>query len=207
MSRAYRISRAPAAAGEAPYDAFAKLVFEPPLESDELFDALRESYPSLKTHTERKKQAVLDFLMEERQAIEQEITAFVQQTGTPAPPTDVSTYSARPSPSFSAASSVNLRKLSASNSSSSSSTRSGGSSPETMSLKDMTSVWTAAGHGKPKIHTRRSMTTKEKEEYRRRRQMKACKECRSRKRKCIHDPSEASSAASPHTTDAKRVRY
>lgn len=203
MSRAYRISRAPAAAGEAPYDAFAKLVFEPPLESDELFDALRESYPSLKTHTERKKQAVLDFLMEERQAIEQEITAFVQQTGTPAPPTDVSTYSARPSPSFSAASSVNLRKLSASNSSSSSSTRSGGSSPETMSLKDMTSVWTAAGHGKPKIHTRRSMTTKEKEEYRRRRQMKACKECRSRKRKCIHDPSEASSAASPHTTDAK----
>lgn len=201
--KAFRISRAPAAAGEATYDAFAKLVFEPPLESDELFDALREAYPSLKTHTERKKQAVLDFLMEERQAIEQEITAFVQQTGTPAPQTDIS-YSTRPSPAFSAASSLDLRKLSTSNSasSSSSSNRSAGSSPETMSLKDMTSVWTAAGHGKPKIHTRRSMTTKEKEEYRRRRQMKACKECRSRKRKCNHDPSSASSAASPHA-DAK----
>ncbi|EKG10257.1 hypothetical protein MPH_12639 [Macrophomina phaseolina MS6] len=200
--KAFRISRAPATAGEAAYDAFAKLVFEPPLESDELFDALREAYPSLKTHMERKKQAVLDFLMEERQAIEQEITAFVQQTGTPAPQADAS-YSARPSPAFSASSSLELRKFSTSNSaSSSSSTRSAGSSPETMSLKDMTSVWTAVGHGKPKIHTRRSMTTKEKEEYRRRRQMKACKECRSRKRKCNHDPSHASSAASPRA-DAK----
>ncbi|KAF9632290.1 hypothetical protein BFW01_g3152 [Lasiodiplodia theobromae] len=199
--KAFRISRAPAAAGDAAFDPFAKLVFEPALESDELFDALRESYPALKTHTERKKQAVLDFLMEERRAIEQEITAFVQHTGTPAPQPEAC-CSARPSPVFSTSSSLDLRKLSTSNSSSSSSTRSAGSSPETLSLKDMTSVWTAAGHGKPKIHTRRSMTTKEKEEYRRRRQMKACKECRSRKRKCNHDPSDASSAASSRS-DAK----
>lgn len=204
--QAFHISRAPALTGEAPYDAFAKLVFQPPLESDELFDALRETYPGLKTHTERKKQAVLDFLMEERQAVEQEITAFVQQMGTPAPPSEVASYSTRHSPAYSAASSTHsdLRKLSTSNSSSSSSGRSAGSSPETMSLKDMTSVWTAAGHGKPKIHTRRSMTTREKEEYRRRRQMKACKECRSRKRKCNHDPSNASSAASPIDAKVKK---
>ncbi|KAL1638586.1 hypothetical protein SLS58_008799 [Diplodia intermedia] len=202
--KAFRISRAPAAAGEAAFDPFAKLVFEPALESDELFDALRESYPTLRTHTERKKQAVLDFLMGERRAIEQEITAFVQETGTPAPQPDAS-YSARPSPVFSTSSSLDLRKLSTSNSSSSS-TRSAGSSPETLSLKDMTSVWTAAGHGKPKIHTRRSMTTREKEEYRRRRQMKACKECRSRKRKCNHEPSDASSAASPRTGSKVKKR-
>ncbi|OJD31663.1 cell wall anchor [Diplodia corticola] len=203
--KAFRISRAPAAAGDAAFDPFAKLVFEPALESDELFDALRESYPTLKTHTERKKQAVLDFLMEERRAIEQEITAFVQQTGTPAPQPDDG-YSARPSPVFSTSTSLDLRKLSTSNSSTSSLTRSAGSSPETLSLKDMTSVWTAAGHGKPKIHTRRSMTTREKEEYRRRRQMKACKECRSRKRKCNHDPSNASSAASPSTGSKVKKR-
>lgn len=203
--KAFRISRAPAAAGDAAFDPFAKLVFEPALESDELFDALRESYPALKTHTERKKQAVLDFLMEERRAIEQEITAFVQHTGTPAPQPEAC-CSARPSPVFSTSSSLDLRKLSTSNSSSSSSTRSAGSSPETLSLKDMTSVWTAAGHGKPKIHTRRSMTTKEKEEYRRRRQMKACKECRSRKRKCNHDPSDASSAASSRSNAKVKKR-
>ncbi|KAF2145213.1 uncharacterized protein K452DRAFT_136383 [Aplosporella prunicola CBS 121167] len=183
--KSYRISRAPGSSSDCSYDPFAKLVFEPSIESDELFDALRDAYPALKTHTERKKQAVLDFLMEERQAIDHEITAFVQQTGTAVPTATSTPYSA-PSVTDGRKSST-----SASSSSPSASSRSGGSSPEMMTLKDMTNVWTANGD-KPKIHTRRSMTTKEKEEYRRRRQMKACKECRSRKRKCNHDASSPS---------------
>ncbi|KAK8198170.1 uncharacterized protein BKA78DRAFT_307659 [Phyllosticta capitalensis] len=215
---AFRISRAPSASAAASHDPFAKLVFEPALESDELFDALREAYPALKTHTERKKQAVLDFLMSERQAIEQEITAFVSGTAssaaavpaTAATPADFSQDSwespADPTPSVAR---TNSRKPASSysgdESSPSSSSAAGpssssaGSSPETLSLKQMTTVWTASGDAPPKIHHRRSMTTKEKEEYRRRRQMKACQDCRARKRKCCHNTN------APETTTAVGV--
>ncbi|KAK8167795.1 hypothetical protein IWX90DRAFT_412514 [Phyllosticta citrichinensis] len=205
----FRISRASSASsasrGDASHDPFTKLVFEPALESDELFDALREAYPAVKTHTERKKQAVLDFLMDERQAIEQEITAFVHGTGAAAPvdaafnPQDdaspLNPPSVRnPSTSYSGDESF----------SSSAAPSSAESSPETLSLKQMTSVWTASGDAPPKIHHRRSMTTKEKEEYRKRRQMKACQDCRSRKRKCNHDA--AAAAASSRVTSKVKKR-
>ncbi|KAK7522403.1 hypothetical protein IWZ03DRAFT_371160 [Phyllosticta citriasiana] len=211
--KSFRISRASTAShADGPHDPFAKFVFEPALESDELFDALREAYPAVKTHTERKKQAILEFLMDERQAIEQQITAFVQGSAAPAPvdafsPKDHASPpnppSARnPSTSYSGDESL----------SSSTAPSSGESSPETLSLKQMTSVWTASGDAPPKIHHRRSMTTKEKEEYRKRRQMKACQDCRSRKRKCNHDTAASSrvtskvkkrSKAPQHTTPSE----
>lgn len=50
-------------------DPCSKLLWDPPLESDELIDILREIYPSIKTHTERKRQAALDFLTNKKQEI------------------------------------------------------------------------------------------------------------------------------------------
>jgi hypothetical protein len=50
-----------------PYDITASPVFFPAKDSDELFDALRNKYPHLKTHSERMRDAVIEFLIEERQ--------------------------------------------------------------------------------------------------------------------------------------------
>ncbi|KAF2091888.1 hypothetical protein K490DRAFT_61325 [Saccharata proteae CBS 121410] len=196
----YRISRAPAPAFDQPHDPFAKLIFEPSLESDELFDALRVSYPALKTHTERKKQAVLDFFMEERRAIDFDMSAFVQQTNAPTPAPVDTPEGTKVSTPYSQYSYVDQRT--SSSSSASASSQSAGSSPEVPALKEMTSVWSAAPNAQPKIHTRRTMTSQEKEEYRQRRKMKACKECRVRKRKCTHN---LLSGVSP--PDGSRVKH
>src|ERR1700760_158031 len=64
-TRGFRIFRATNADGS--LDPPAKFVFEPSIDSDELFDALRVEYPGIKTHAERKRKAVLDFLVRERE--------------------------------------------------------------------------------------------------------------------------------------------
>ena len=49
-------------------DPAAPPVFFPPKDSDELFDALRAKYPYVKTHSERMRDAMIEFLLDERQA-------------------------------------------------------------------------------------------------------------------------------------------
>ena len=50
------------------FDPSAGLQFFPPKDSDELFFALRTAYPAASTHSERMRNAVIDFLLQERDA-------------------------------------------------------------------------------------------------------------------------------------------
>lgn len=54
------------AAPNEPYDPCAAPQFYPPKDSDELFFALKAHYPSVKTHSERMRNAVIEFLLKER---------------------------------------------------------------------------------------------------------------------------------------------
>lgn len=49
-----------------PFDAATPLAFFPPKDSDELFDALRAHFPHLKSHSERVREAVIAFLIQEQ---------------------------------------------------------------------------------------------------------------------------------------------
>merc|ERR1711939_67679 len=49
-----------------PFDPTSPPVFFPPKDSDELFDALRAKYPHTKTHSERMRDAIIEFLLNER---------------------------------------------------------------------------------------------------------------------------------------------
>ncbi|KAH9825834.1 hypothetical protein Tdes44962_MAKER03908 [Teratosphaeria destructans] len=55
-----------------PFDLTAPPVFFPPKDSDALFDALRAKYPHVKSHSERMRDAMIDFLIDERQAAQSE---------------------------------------------------------------------------------------------------------------------------------------
>ncbi|KAI7717765.1 hypothetical protein KC322_g2350, partial [Hortaea werneckii] len=51
-----------------PFDPASPPVFFPPKDSDELFDALRAKYPHTKTHSERMRDAIIEFLLNERES-------------------------------------------------------------------------------------------------------------------------------------------
>ncbi|KAF1814091.1 hypothetical protein P152DRAFT_472856 [Eremomyces bilateralis CBS 781.70] len=61
----YRASLDPAD----PYDACAPLEFYPERDSDELFEALREAFPHVRTHKERVRDAVIEYLLMEKEEL------------------------------------------------------------------------------------------------------------------------------------------
>jgi len=54
--------------------------FSPPLHSDELFEAMKASYPNLKTHPQRMRQATIDFCLAEQLEEERRASASSSQT-------------------------------------------------------------------------------------------------------------------------------
>lgn len=64
-SPCYIISRAPDAGGEV--DPAAPLHFWPERDSDELYEALKQSFPHVRTHKERVREAVIQFHLQERE--------------------------------------------------------------------------------------------------------------------------------------------
>lgn len=170
-----------------PFDPTAPLHFFPPKESDELFYALSYAFPHLQTHSERLRDATIKFLLEEQQAY-----------SSTAPPTKRPTQS---SSRASASSSTSTSQVSFDRSNvwnhatvgtkgkfkhSGSSQSNSQSSPlvtkDMPPQEDMTGVFSISS-AQPKQHQRRKMTEKEKAEYRRRRETKACDKCAKRKRK------------------------
>lgn len=135
------------------------LAFFPDKDSDELHDALRARYPHLRTHTERMRDAMLDFLMEESTSPEDlsAITSPWQHSISNSP-------SETTSPSFDS----DMART---------------ASNESTHMAPMTTVFSLKSSQPPKQRTRRKMTETEKAEYRKRRQMKACEKCAKRKRK------------------------
>lgn len=176
------------------YDPTAPLAFFPPKDSDELFDALRAKYPHLKSHSERMRDATIEFLLEERQA--ESISATVS-------PTMPSLYDSMadtspwqqswPSASMTTLSSPdmtnfatpafdspkpNLPQMARQQSSAETPSES-----QTPAIDQMTSVFSLSTSEQPKQRVRRKMTEAEKVEYRKRRIVKACDKCSKRKRK------------------------
>lgn len=184
-----------------PFDASAPLNFIPAKDSDELFDALRAKYPLLKTHSERMREAVIDFLMEEQAAesfsnntsptmpsLYDDSTAATSPNWQQSWPSMSSTTQSTPellnmaTPSFT--NSPMFPELSQAKSlarQTSNATESAGAT--TPNLDQMTSVFALSTSEQPKQRIRRKMTEAEKVAYRKRRIVKACEKCSKRKRK------------------------
>jgi len=188
--------------GEA-YDATSPLSFFPPKGSDELFDALRESFPYLKTHSERMRDAIIQFLLEERQGEQGEqgeqfelspaTTMESSQVTWPSVSSgSASVFSSPDLLNFPTPASFDSPRLQQTSTASS-------SQPSPPSLDQMTGVFSLSSNPQPKQRIRRKMTEAEKIEYRKRRIVKACDKCAKRKRKCPHNQAEMKTIATPST--------
>jgi hypothetical protein len=179
------------ASGE-PFDPTSSPKFYPAKDSDELFDALRAKYPHVPNHADRMRDAMIDFLLEER-------AAGSYQTS-PALTIDPSTVSWTSASSETMSSFYNspdhfamltpasfdqspLPEASVVDRSASVAGPADRSPP---SLNEMTGVFSITAGSQPKQRTRRKMTEAEKIDYRNRRIAKACDKCAKRKRKCHH---------------------
>lgn len=197
-----------------PMDLTAALAFFPPKDSDELFDALRGKYPQYKNHSERMRQAVIDYLLEEQltQApMEQQLPTPLTAHSVHVSPweasmqsmsSDCSTWSSPemlglPTPSVVASpqpqhSQARPRQYSCTTSF----TPSEQTAP---ALEQMTGVFSLSDSTQPKQRVRRKMTELEKVEYRKRRIVKACDKCAKRKRKCSHNQPDMETVAATKT--------
>ncbi|KAK4539140.1 hypothetical protein LTR36_001452 [Oleoguttula mirabilis] len=199
-------------AGE-PIDPATTPTIFPPKDSDELFDALRGKYPHLKTHSERMRDAILEFLLEELQAEQIQRTSPTTSFGTsptnifdPASTTpqwqqsqswpsissdSISTFSSPETlglatPTYGMSPYPQAAQMSRQYSTAASTmTTSADSTPP--ALESMTAVFSVCSSNQPKQRIRRKMTEAEKIEYRQRRIVKACEKCQKRKRKCDHN--------------------
>ncbi|KAK5736554.1 hypothetical protein LTR17_007373 [Elasticomyces elasticus] len=192
-----------------PYDPAAPPVYFPPKDSDELFDALRMAFPHVKSHTERMRDAMIKFLLEERDAeqLQNSINPFPDTTtATPSEwqqswpsmsssGTGSSSFSSPElfdlaTPTFGMSPMPQVPQLSRQYSSAPSiaATSNGEGSPP--ALEGMTGVFSVSTTDQPKQRIRRKMTEAEKAEYRKRRIVKACEKCSKRKRKCVHNQPE-----------------
>ncbi|KAM0700870.1 hypothetical protein Q7P35_012592 [Cladosporium inversicolor] len=187
------------------YDATAPLAFWPAKDSDELFDALRAKFPHLKSHSDRMRDATIEFLLQEREA--ESLSANVspamptlydsmtdnspwQQSWPSASMTTLSSpeMTNLATPSFDYSPKPQIPHMMRQNSSAATP-----SDVQTPALDSMTSVFSLSTTEQPKQRVRRKMTPDEKADYRKRRIVKACESCSKRKRKCVHNQSEMES--------------
>ncbi|KAK5164749.1 uncharacterized protein LTR77_009412 [Saxophila tyrrhenica] len=180
-----------------PMDLTAPLAFFPPKDSDELFDALRMTYPHLKSHSERIGQAVIDYLLEEN-IVPEQLPTPQTSTSTNFSPWEASMQSMSEGSTWSSPDMLGLATPSFGNSPqpqhsqplTRQSTVGLSNSENTPALDQMTSVFSLSDSTQPKQRVRRKMTDAEKAEYRKRRIVKACDKCSKRKRKCHHNQPE-----------------
>lgn len=191
-----------------PFDPTSPLLFFPPKGSDELFDALRIAFPNVKTHSERMRDAIIKYLLEERQdeqlQLPQPSPAMTLNDIPAAWPTltPETSLSSGSNSMFSSPDLLNFETPASFTHSpqpqappqapqmtrQASVTTSTDQSPP--SLDQMTGVFSLSTSAQPKQRIRRKMTEAEKVEYRKRRIVKACGKCAARKRKCPHNQAE-----------------
>lgn len=175
------------------YDPTAPLAFFPPKDSDDLFDALRAKYPHLKSHSERMRDATIEFLLEERQAESMSATVSPAMPSLYESVTDQSPWQQSwPSASMTTLSSPDMTNFATPALENSpkqvpqmtrQQSTAASSSSQTPAIDQMTSVFSLSSVEQPKQRVRRKMTEAEKVEYRKRRIVKACDKCSKRKRK------------------------
>ncbi|KAI5241359.1 hypothetical protein E4T42_08018 [Aureobasidium subglaciale] len=195
------------------------LEFCPPKGSDELFFALKTAYPHVKTHSDRMRNAVIEFLKQELNAEQTQLEtptipletdlSFDMSTESPWWPSMDSTASTLSSPDLfnmatpASMSSSQAPAMSRQNSSSQPSS----SQKARPALEDMTGVFSLSSTSQPKTRVRRKMTESEKLEYRKRRIVKACDSCSKRKRKCSHNQPEMEKVRSSKVTKSKAPAF
>ncbi|KAG9694862.1 hypothetical protein KCU95_g5333, partial [Aureobasidium melanogenum] len=188
------------------------LEFCPPKGSDELFFALKTAFPHVKTHSDRMRNAVIEFLKQELDEEQSKMTTPVIPldadlscdipTESPWWPSMDSTASTLSSPDLfnlatpASMSSSHAPTMSRQNSSSQSSI----TQKAKPGLEEMTGVFSLSSTSQPKTRVRRKMTEAEKLEYRKRRIVKACDSCSKRKRKCSHNQPEMEKLRSSKVT-------
>ncbi|KAI6853912.1 hypothetical protein KC323_g9089 [Hortaea werneckii] len=196
-----------------PFDPTSPPVFFPPKDSDELFDALRAKYPHTKTHSERMRDAIIEFLLNEReseqmQASTSPATSFNEgAAATPwQAPSWPSMASSGTTSTFSSPDTLDLGtpsfgmspfpqsgqpnrhpSMAASTTTTSPSMTENAAGLSPPALEQMTGVFSISTNDQPKQRVRRKMTEAEKVDYRKRRMVKACEKCQKRKRKCNHN--------------------
>jgi hypothetical protein len=194
-------------------DLYAHLEFFPPLDSDELFDALREFYPIIRSHKDRLCKAVIDFY--ERILTQSKIEPAWDNRRLPLPPMAPSNLGP-PGPSSSASSPCNTRdciallQVSTPSAPANSSvpatpagkqamlpriTRDGalpGSSDHRSKMVSMISAFSANGAIELKRGAKRPLSELERKDYRHMRHVGACEKCRKRKRKVCFAIGQAS---------------
>ncbi|EME46552.1 hypothetical protein DOTSEDRAFT_87081 [Dothistroma septosporum NZE10] len=180
-------------AGE-PFDPALPLVFFPPKGSDELFDALRIAFPLVKSHSERMREAVIAFLLGERQDDQSQASPATTMDTVPTTRPSMSSecaslHSTPESLNYATPASFDSPQPYASQLTRQASTATS-SQPSPPSLDAMTGVFSLSTSALPKQRVRRKMTAAEKIEYRKRRIVKACEKCAKRKRKCPHNQAE-----------------
>ncbi|KAI6884293.1 hypothetical protein KC360_g4364 [Hortaea werneckii] len=196
-----------------PFDPASPPVFFPPKDSDELFDALRAKYPHTKTHSERMRDAIIEFLLNEREAEQMQAStspAASFNEGAAATPWQAPSWpsmvSSGTTSSFSSPDTLDLAtpsfgmspfpqsvqpnrhpSMAASTTTTSPSMTETASGLSPPALEQMTGVFSISSSDQPKQRVRRKMTEAEKIDYRKRRMVKACEKCQKRKRKCNHN--------------------
>ncbi|KAK5117050.1 hypothetical protein LTR62_006771 [Meristemomyces frigidus] len=194
------------------FDPAAQPIFFPAKDSDELFDALRIAFPHVKSHSERMRDAMIKFLLEERLAEQAHNAIAETAAATPAmwQQSWPSMSSSGTSSSWSSPEALDLATptfglspgpmapppLTRQYSTAPSVTTASYEPTSPAALEDMTGVFSISATGQPKQKIRRKMTEAEKVEYRIRRTVKACDKCAKRKRKCTHNQPAMESAAS-----------
>jgi hypothetical protein len=190
------------------------LEFCPPKGSDELHDALRIAYPHVKTHSDRMRNAVIEFLKQELTdeqnhmaasvtSLDNNISTYNSWHSWPSIDSTASTLSSPDTLYLPTPASMTLSytpSMSRQNSTSQANT----TTPKTKTgLEEMTSVFSLSSTSQPKTHVRRKMTESELVEYRKRRIVKACDSCKARKRKCQHNQTDMEKVQSSKVTKSK----
>ncbi|KAI6830785.1 hypothetical protein KC365_g4949 [Hortaea werneckii] len=196
-----------------PFDPASPPVFFPPKDSDELFDALRAKYPHTKTHSERMRDAIIEFLLNERETEQMQAStspAASFNEGTAATPWQAPSWpsmvSSGATSTFSSPDTLDLAtpsfgmspfpqtvqpnrhpSMAASTTTTSPSATENAPGLSPPALEQMTGVFSISSTDQPKQRVRRKMTEAEKIDYRKRRMVKACEKCQKRKRKCNHN--------------------
>lgn len=204
-------------------DPTAPLTFAPAKGSDELFFALKAAFPAYSTHSERMREAVIQFLLNEQSAPVSASPVAQPAASFSAPPWQTSNTCSPNSSWITASSSSSasdgspvmdtsstmgqpISRTSTTDAPSFSRHDSQASvvSESPPSMEQMTGVFSLSNHVAPtKTRVRRKMTDAERREYRKRRQVRACESCAKRKRKCQHDvvnTSQAPPVARPAVT-------
>ncbi|KAI7718602.1 hypothetical protein KC353_g3643 [Hortaea werneckii] len=196
-----------------PFDPASPPVFFPPKDSDELFDALRAKYPHTKTHSERMRDAIIEFLLNERETEQMQAStspAASFNDGAAATPWHAPSWpsmvSSGTTSTFSSPDTLDLAtpsfgmspfprsvqpnrqpSMAASTTTTSPSATENAPNLSPPALEQMTGVFSISSTDQPKQRVRRKMTEAEKIDYRKRRMVKACEKCQKRKRKCNHN--------------------